>query len=89
MTLREPAPIPTPFDFTRFLASSITFMTHLSEINLYFNQHRLACLTKATGHPQELSMPRQIKNTSPKGIMTARRIYSTCGYMYNVKKDIY
>jgi hypothetical protein len=31
MDLREPQPIPSPFDFTRFLASSITFMNSLSE----------------------------------------------------------
>ncbi|TFK75311.1 hypothetical protein BDN72DRAFT_892280 [Pluteus cervinus] len=77
MGLREPTPIPIPFDFTRFLASSITFMTHLSEISVYFNDKRLARLTKASGRPKELTIPRGLKSSSPRGVMTVRRISST------------
>ena len=46
MTLREPGPIPPALDLTRFLASSITFMTHLSEVSVYFDDKRLVRLSK-------------------------------------------
>jgi hypothetical protein len=77
MTLREPAPMPVAFDFTRFLASSITFMAHLSEISVYFNDRRLAKLTKASGVSKELTIPRGLRNSSASGIMTVKGIKST------------
>ncbi|KAJ6495551.1 hypothetical protein C8R47DRAFT_1213045 [Mycena vitilis] len=41
MPLRQPVPMPVAFDFTRFLASSITFMANLSEVSVYFDDKRL------------------------------------------------
>lgn len=77
MTLREPAPIPVPFDFTRFLASSITFMTHLSEVVVYFDDKRLVRLAKSSGISKEIGIPNGLQNSSPLGIMSVKDIKST------------
>ena len=70
MTLREPGPIPPAFDFTRFLVSSITFMAHLSEVSVYFDDKRLVRLSKDSGPPREVPMIKGLKNTSPDSMMT-------------------
>jgi len=77
MTLREAAPIPGAFDFTRFVASSITFMTHLSEVSVYFDDKRLARLTKTSGVPGTLEIPKGLKRSSGLGIMNTTGIKST------------
>ena len=69
MDLREPAPIPTTFDFIRFLVSSITFMAHLREVSVYFDDKRLAHLTKDAGIPKELALPPGLTPTSPMKFM--------------------
>ncbi|KAF5386054.1 hypothetical protein D9615_002424 [Tricholomella constricta] len=77
MGLREPAPIPVAFDFTRFLASSITFMTNLSEVSFYLNDICLAHLKKTPGLPKELGVPPGLRRSSSSGIMTIKNIKST------------
>lgn len=78
MPLREPAPIPLAFDFSRFLASSITFMVHLREFSVYFDGKLLAKLEKDPGAPKGLTIPKGLKSSSPlqtmhvKGIRTTR-----------------
>ncbi|KAG5646295.1 hypothetical protein DXG03_003892 [Asterophora parasitica] len=74
MTLREPAPIPIAFDFTRFLASSITFMAYLSEVSFFLNDKCLARLKKTPGPPKELGLPGGLRNTSSSGIVTVKNI---------------
>src|SRR6266852_4831805 len=69
MTLREPGSMPSAFDLTRFLVSSITFMTHLSEISVYFNDKRLVRLSKDCGVPKEVPMVDGLTATGPQGIM--------------------
>ncbi|CAA7259259.1 unnamed protein product [Cyclocybe aegerita] len=77
MALREPTPVPVPFDFTRFLASSLTFMRYLSEVNVFYDDKQLVKLSKATGVPRPLSIPAGLNNRSPTGIMTVDGIQST------------
>ncbi|PCH38307.1 hypothetical protein WOLCODRAFT_96891 [Wolfiporia cocos MD-104 SS10] len=77
MTLREPAPIPRAFDLTRFLASSITFMAHLSEVSLFLDDERISRLTKEPGAPKPITIPRTLKSTSPRGIMQVKEIQTT------------
>ncbi|KIK67000.1 hypothetical protein GYMLUDRAFT_843929 [Collybiopsis luxurians FD-317 M1] len=60
MTLREDIPIPVAFDFTRFLASSITFMNYLSVVSVYFDDKRLVKLNKSAGIPKELGLPKSL-----------------------------
>lgn len=74
MTLREPGPIPPAFDFTRFLVSSITFMTHLSEVSVYFDDKRLVRLSKDGGVSKEVPMLKGLKATSPEGMMNVKSI---------------
>ena len=80
MTLREPGPIPPAFDFTRFLVSSITFMAHLSEVSVYFDDKRLVRLSKNGGVSKEMPMLKGLKSTSPEGMMNVKSIQTTRGY---------
>lgn len=80
LTLREPGPIPPAFDFTRFLVSSITFMAHLSEVSVYFDDKRLVRLSKDGGVPKEMPMLKGLKSTSPEGMMNVKSIQTTRGY---------
>ncbi|RPD65851.1 hypothetical protein L226DRAFT_529987 [Lentinus tigrinus ALCF2SS1-7] len=77
MELREPTPIPQPFDFTRFLASSITFMRHLLDVSVFLDDKRLSRLTKAPGVPKALSLPRGLKASSPLSTMQVTGIQAT------------
>ncbi len=74
MTLREPGPMPSAFDFTRFLASSITFMTHLSEVSVYFDDKRLVKLSKDRGVSKEVPMLKGLKSMSPMAMMNVKSI---------------
>jgi hypothetical protein len=74
MSLREPGSIPPVLDLTRFLVSSITFLTHLSEVSVYFDDKRLVRLSKNRGTSKELSMLNGLKGTSPEGMMNVDAI---------------
>ncbi|KAG1726435.1 uncharacterized protein EDB91DRAFT_1263755 [Suillus paluster] len=76
MTLREQGPIPQPFDLTRFLASSITFMVHLRSVSVFLDSHRLSHLTKSPGVPKELGLPKLLKNSSGSGLMSVKSVQS-------------
>ncbi|KAI0637255.1 hypothetical protein C8Q77DRAFT_1216014 [Trametes polyzona] len=77
MGLREPAPIPPPFDFTRFLASSITFMRHLLDVSVFLDDKRLSRLTKAPGAPKVASIPKGLKPSSPLNTMQVNGLQVT------------
>lgn len=77
MVLREPLPIPPAFDFTRFLASSITFMTHLEEISVYLDSWQLVKLNKSLGSSQLYAVPRGLSCTSPNKYMTVNGLKVT------------
>lgn len=78
MALREAAPMPSAFDFVRFLTSSITFMTHLDEVTVWLDGQRLASLTKDKGIPKDLPIPNGLKNTSDANMMTLKGVKTTC-----------
>ena len=88
MTLREPGPIPPAFDFTRFLVSSITFMTHLSEVSVYFDDKRLVKLSKDCGMSKEVSMLKGLKGTSPQGMMNVKSIETMREFCCNFWKNL-
>ena len=77
MTLREPAPIPPALDLTRFLVSSITFMTYLSEVSVYFDDKRLVRLSKDCGASREVPRLNGLEGTSPDGMMNVESIEIT------------
>jgi hypothetical protein len=88
MTLREPGPIPAALDFTRFLAASITFMTHLSEVSVYFDDKRLVRLSKNRGMPREMPMLNGFKGTSPEGMMNVKTIETMREFCCNFWKNL-
>ncbi|KAJ7129825.1 hypothetical protein C8R43DRAFT_1026002 [Mycena crocata] len=77
MPLRQPVPMPIAFDFTRFLASSITFMAYLSEVSVYFDDKRLVRLKKESGVPKALGVPKGLQNRSRLGMMNVTGVSST------------
>ncbi|CAE6441272.1 unnamed protein product [Rhizoctonia solani] len=82
MPLREAAPLPgLPVDMARFLATSLTFMTHLRSVSMYFDGKCLAKVEKEVGSPRKLAIPRGLKLTSPGGMMNATGMSSTSLYM--------
>ena len=89
MTLREPGPIPSAFDFTRFLVSSITFMTHLSEVSVYLDDKRLVKLSKDRGRIKEVSMLEGLKCTSPQGMMNVKAIETMREFRSGKKRRLY
>ncbi len=69
---REPGPIPAALDLTRFLTPSIAFMMHLSEVRVYFDDMRLARLSKNRGVSRvvaDATVVNGLKGTNAKGIM--------------------
>jgi hypothetical protein len=88
MTLREPGSLPPAFELTRFLISSITFMTHLSEVSVYFDDKRLVKLSKDCGMSKEVPMLKGLKGTSPEGMMNVKSIETMrefrCGFGKNL-----
>jgi hypothetical protein len=89
MTLREPGSIPPAFDFTRFLASSITFMTHLLEVSVYFDDKQLVKLSKGRGMLKEVPMLEGLKSTSPQGMMNVKSIETKCEFRCGFGKNLY
>ena len=77
MDLREPAPIPNLFDFTRFLVSSITFKVHLREVSVYFDDRRLVHLTKSAEPPTQLPIPQGLRPSSLMGYMNVKALKIT------------
>lgn len=69
--------MPAAFDFTRFLVNSITFMSHLNEVSVFFDDKRLARLTKASGSPDNVPLLRGLNGHSPQGIMNIKGIQKT------------
>ena len=89
MTLREPSSLPPAFDLTRFLVSSIAFMTHLSEVSVYFDDKRLVRLSKKCGTSKKLAMLKGLKGTSPKGMMSVKSIKTMREFCCSFRKKLY
>jgi hypothetical protein len=87
MTLREPGSIPPTFDLTRFLVSAMTFMTHLSEVSVYFDDKRLAKLSKDCGMSKEVPMLKGFKGTSPEGMMNVKSIETMREFCCSFRKN--
>ncbi|KAG8709367.1 hypothetical protein FRC08_018375 [Ceratobasidium sp. 394] len=82
MPLREAAPPPgLPVDIARFLATSLTFITHLRSVSMYFDGRCLAKVEKEVGIPRRVTIPRGLKGATPGGMMNATGVTSTSLYM--------
>lgn len=80
MSLREAAPIPSVFDFVRFLTSSITFMIHLENVVVWLNGTRLAKVTKDKGVPSDFPIPHGLRSTSDGHTMSVTGVNVTCSF---------
>ena len=89
MTLREPGSIPPAFDLTRFLVSSITFMMHLSEVSVYFDDKRLVRLSKDCGASKEVAMLKGLNGTTPEGMMNVKSIETMREFCCSFRKNLY
>ena len=89
MTLREPGSIPPAFDLTRFLVSSITFMAHLSEVSVYFDDKQLVKLSKDCGLSKEVPIPKGLKGTSPQSKMKVKSIETMREFCFTFRKNLY
>ena len=74
MPLREAGPIPPPLEFMRFLASSITFMVKLEEVEVFVDEHRIGHIKKIPGITQAIGVPGGLKRSSPQSIMNVKEI---------------
>lgn len=83
MPLREPAACPTPFDFVRFITSSITFVAHLSDVSVWFDGHRLARITRERGAPNALGLRSGLKVDSSRGLMRVAGVEQIRAYSLN------
>ncbi|QRW13174.1 hypothetical protein RhiLY_12173 [Ceratobasidium sp. AG-Ba] len=82
MPLREAAPLPgLPVDIARFLATSLTFMTHLRNVSMFFDGRCLARVEKEVGAPRNVGIPRGLRGTTPGGMMNTTGVTSTSLYM--------
>ena len=78
MDLRDPRPLPgSPVDIARFLATSITFMTHIKDVSLYIDHHRLVHLAKESDPSQRISISPLLQTATPSGLLSVKGISST------------
>ena len=52
-------------------------MTHLREVSVYFDDKRLAHLSKDAAIPKQLPIPQGLRTTSPMGFMNIKTLKST------------
>ncbi|KAH6912035.1 hypothetical protein BKA70DRAFT_1266345 [Coprinopsis sp. MPI-PUGE-AT-0042] len=74
MPLREPSAMPVPFDFMRFLSSSITFMTSIQTVSLFLNDICLAKLVKQVKPSNPMPLPKGLSPRTKKGIMVVKGV---------------
>ncbi|KAG9310114.1 hypothetical protein JVU11DRAFT_9726 [Chiua virens] len=85
MTLREAGPIPPAFDFMRFLASSITFMVHLNDVAVYFDEHCIGHIKKSPGIAKSVDFPKGLKRSSQSNVMNIKSVRS---HSIRIKADV-
>jgi len=89
MTLRESGPIPPALELIRFLVSSITFMTHLSEVRVYFDDKRLVKLSKDCGVSKKVPMLNGLTGTSPQGMMNVKSIKTMREFCCSFRENLF
>lgn len=69
MEVREPAPMPEPNDFARFLSSCLGFTQNLRTLSLHFDGHRLFTVTKTLAPGRPLALRQNLQSTSPQKLL--------------------
>ncbi|KNE70311.1 peptidyl-prolyl cis-trans isomerase A1 [Allomyces macrogynus ATCC 38327] len=92
MKLREPMELPRLNDFSRFLATSLSFTDHLLTIDAVFAGQRVISITKTSTPDLPLDIPVSIQPASPKGLfeMTSvdmRNVQMTAKILQEVEEE--
>ncbi|KIJ66568.1 hypothetical protein HYDPIDRAFT_26904 [Hydnomerulius pinastri MD-312] len=69
MALKEPMFAPKPFDLTRFLVTSMTFLASVETVRVMFDGVELSIITKSRQNSQQVVIPGSLKNCSNDGTM--------------------
>ena len=78
MALREPTPFPeSPLALCQFLATSLTFTSHVRSVGLYLDDQLLCHLDKHVGAPEPLVPSRHLRATSPEKIMAVQELHTS------------
>ncbi|KAL4402869.1 hypothetical protein ACI68E_000644 [Malassezia pachydermatis] len=76
MALREPTPFPeSPLALSQFLATSLTFTSHVRSVALYLDDTMLCRITKDVGAPVPLTPSRHLTPTSPQRMLRVASMY--------------
>jgi hypothetical protein len=62
-------PVPKPFDLARFLASTMTFMSNVKTLSVFFDGRAFLELAKSRNAPDNIALPNDMHPTSAEGTM--------------------
>ncbi|GAA5934189.1 hypothetical protein JCM3775_006930 [Rhodotorula graminis] len=74
MDLREPAPMPEPNDFARFLTSCLGFTQNLRTLSLYFDGHLLFRVDKTLAPSRALDLRHNLAQSSPLKLLRLQHV---------------
>lgn len=74
MDVREPAPMPEPNDFARFLSSCLGFTQNLRTLSLHFDGHRIFTVTKTLAPGRPLPLRQNLQSTSSQKLLRVTEI---------------
>ncbi|KAL8283592.1 hypothetical protein RQP46_005387 [Phenoliferia psychrophenolica] len=74
MELREPAPMPEPHDFARFLSTCLGFTARIRTVSMHFDNHVLFRVTKTLAPTRPLTMNLNLASLSPLKILRLEKV---------------
>ena len=74
LELRNPEPLPSLSDLTRFLISSVALLTHIDTLSVHLDSQRVLRIQKEVESPVDISFPEHLKPTTSGGILTVQSI---------------
>ncbi|KAK4046064.1 hypothetical protein OIV83_006387 [Microbotryomycetes sp. JL201] len=77
MELREPAPMPEPFEFARFLSTCLGFTANLHSLSMHVDSHTLFRVTRTPGPQRILPLRPELAKASPLGILRLTTVAET------------
>ncbi|KAG8915696.1 hypothetical protein FRC02_004386, partial [Tulasnella sp. 418] len=77
MPLRQHAPFSGNYlEFTRFIATSLTFVKHIKDISVFIDDHRVARVQKGVERPKQLTIPEYFNRKTPLEMMKVKEIHT-------------
>ncbi|KAG8216244.1 hypothetical protein J3R82DRAFT_8285 [Butyriboletus roseoflavus] len=77
LELRKPEPLPMLTDLTRFLVSSVAFLTHIDTFVVHLDSERVLHVEKQAESPVGIPIPEHLKPTTPQEALTVESIQRT------------